>query len=58
MVNVETIQQNYPLHWLVWNNNYVELAKELSTNSVCKDLRIISFKSVFIIIVMIENFVK
>lgn len=32
MVNVETIQQNYPLHWLVWNNNYVELAKELSTN--------------------------
>ncbi|XP_046838372.1 ankyrin repeat domain-containing protein 13D isoform X2 [Vespa crabro] len=33
MVNVETIQQNYPLHWLVWNNNYVELAKELSTNS-------------------------
>ncbi|XP_047354110.1 ankyrin repeat domain-containing protein 13D isoform X1 [Vespa velutina] len=33
MVNLETIQQNYPLHWLVWNNNYVELAKELSTNS-------------------------
>lgn len=58
MVNVETIQQNYPLHWLVWNNNYVELAKELSTNSVCKDLRIISFKFVFIIIVVIENFVK
>nr|XP_050854874.1 ankyrin repeat domain-containing protein 13D isoform X1 [Vespula vulgaris] len=33
MVNVETIQQNYPLHWLVWINNYVELAKELSTNA-------------------------
>lgn len=33
MVNVETIKKNYPLHWLVWNNNYVELAKELSTNA-------------------------
>ncbi|XP_012533297.1 ankyrin repeat domain-containing protein 13D [Monomorium pharaonis] len=32
MVNVDTIRKNYPLHWLVWHNNYVELDKELSTN--------------------------
>ncbi|XP_043788501.1 ankyrin repeat domain-containing protein 13D isoform X3 [Apis laboriosa] len=31
MVNIDTIQKNYPLHWLVWNNNYVELEEELST---------------------------
>ncbi|XP_033208375.1 ankyrin repeat domain-containing protein 13D isoform X2 [Belonocnema kinseyi] len=32
MVNTEVIQKTYPLHWLVWNNNYVQLDKELSTN--------------------------
>ncbi|KOX68520.1 Ankyrin repeat domain-containing protein 13B [Melipona quadrifasciata] len=31
MVKIDTIQKNYPLHWLVWNNNYVELEEELST---------------------------
>ncbi|XP_076755839.1 ankyrin repeat domain-containing protein 13D isoform X3 [Xylocopa sonorina] len=31
MVNIDTIKKNYPLHWLVWNNNYVELEEELST---------------------------
>ena len=31
MVNIDTIQKNYPLHWLVWNNNYVGLEEELST---------------------------
>ncbi|XP_054008910.1 ankyrin repeat domain-containing protein 13D isoform X1 [Hylaeus anthracinus] len=31
MVNIDTIQKNYPLHWLVWNNNYVELEDELSS---------------------------
>ncbi|CAK9809933.1 Ankyrin repeat domain-containing protein 13D [Anthophora plagiata] len=31
MVNIDTIQKNYPLHWLVWNNNNVELEEELST---------------------------
>ncbi|XP_076287516.1 ankyrin repeat domain-containing protein 13D isoform X2 [Lasioglossum baleicum] len=31
MVNIDTIQKNYPLHWLVWNNNYVELEEELSS---------------------------
>ncbi|XP_033329830.1 ankyrin repeat domain-containing protein 13D isoform X1 [Megalopta genalis] len=31
MVNIDTIQKNYPLHWLVWNNNYVELEVELSS---------------------------
>ncbi|XP_032687957.1 ankyrin repeat domain-containing protein 13D [Odontomachus brunneus] len=32
MVNTDTIRKNYPLHWLVWHNSYVELDKELSTN--------------------------
>ncbi|XP_011868021.1 PREDICTED: ankyrin repeat domain-containing protein 13D isoform X2 [Vollenhovia emeryi] len=32
MVNVDAIRKNYPLHWLVWHNSYVELDKELSTN--------------------------
>ncbi|XP_051172828.1 ankyrin repeat domain-containing protein 13D isoform X2 [Leptopilina boulardi] len=32
MVNVEKIRKSYPLHWLVWNNDYVQLDKELSTN--------------------------
>ncbi|GAB1867512.1 Ankyrin repeat domain-containing protein 13B [Camponotus japonicus] len=32
MVNIDTIRKNYPLHWLVWHNSYVELDKELSTN--------------------------
>lgn len=36
MVNIDTIQKNYPLHWLVWNNNYVELEEELSTKLVGK----------------------
>ncbi|XP_046144166.1 ankyrin repeat domain-containing protein 13D isoform X1 [Osmia bicornis bicornis] len=31
MVNIDTIQKTYPLHWLVWNNNYVELEEELSS---------------------------
>lgn len=31
MVNIDTIRKNYPLHWLVWNNNYVELKEELSS---------------------------
>ncbi|TGZ48978.1 Ankyrin repeat domain-containing protein 13B [Temnothorax longispinosus] len=32
MVNVDTIRKNYPLHWLVWHNSYVDLDRELSTN--------------------------
>lgn len=32
MVNIEKIRKTYPLHWLVWNNDYVQLDKELSTN--------------------------
>ncbi|XP_020297870.1 ankyrin repeat domain-containing protein 13B isoform X2 [Pseudomyrmex gracilis] len=32
MVNADIIRKNYPLHLLVWYNNYVELDKELSAN--------------------------
>lgn len=39
MVNIDTIQKNYPLHWLVWNNNYVELEEELSTKLVGKMIK-------------------
>ncbi|XP_076653675.1 ankyrin repeat domain-containing protein 13D isoform X2 [Halictus rubicundus] len=31
MVNIDIIQKNYPLHWLVWNNNYEELEEELTS---------------------------
>ena len=31
MVNTETIQKNFPLHWLVWNDYYEELEDELSS---------------------------
>lgn len=34
MVNIDRIKEIYPLHWLVWNNNYTELDKVLSTNEV------------------------
>ena len=46
MVNIDIIRKNYPLHWLVWHNSYVELDKELSTNQVCAYLlfnKLISF---------------
>ncbi|XP_076232023.1 ankyrin repeat domain-containing protein 13D isoform X2 [Calliopsis andreniformis] len=33
MVNTETIQKNYPLHWLVWNDSYEELEEELSSRT-------------------------
>ncbi|KAJ8679739.1 hypothetical protein QAD02_015526 [Eretmocerus hayati] len=31
MVAIELIVQRYPLHWLVWNNEHVELGKLLGT---------------------------
>ncbi|XP_048512226.1 ankyrin repeat domain-containing protein 13D isoform X3 [Athalia rosae] len=31
MVNIGMIELSYPLHWLVWNNKYDELDKELSS---------------------------
>ncbi|XP_043282604.1 ankyrin repeat domain-containing protein 13D isoform X2 [Venturia canescens] len=37
MVNTDWIKKTYPLHWLVWNNDYVELDKELSTNQHDKE---------------------
>ncbi|KAF7989260.1 hypothetical protein HCN44_010842 [Aphidius gifuensis] len=32
MVNIDTIKDIYPVHWLVWNNDHIELDKILSTN--------------------------
>ncbi|KAG8233087.1 hypothetical protein J437_LFUL013087 [Ladona fulva] len=39
MSTIESIKANYPLHWLVWNNNYEELDKELSKNELEKEKR-------------------
>lgn len=47
MVTIDTIKETYPLHWLVWNNDYIELDKILSTNQVKINNNSISF---FIII--------
>jgi len=30
MPSIDFIKSEYPLHWLVWNNEYKELDKELS----------------------------
>ena len=34
MITTDLIKSEYPLHWLIWNNNYQELSKELSNNCV------------------------
>lgn len=34
MTSLEKIQQDYPLHWLVWNNDYEELDQALATKKV------------------------
>jgi hypothetical protein len=42
MPSIDFIKSEYPLHWLVWNNEYKELEKELSKKVVS-----ISVKKVF-----------
>ncbi|KAH0561654.1 ankyrin repeat domain-containing protein 13D isoform X2 [Cotesia glomerata] len=37
MVNIDKIKETYPLHWLVWNNDYNELDRLLSTNQHDKE---------------------
>ncbi|XP_063984442.1 ankyrin repeat domain-containing protein 13D isoform X2 [Diachasmimorpha longicaudata] len=37
MVNIDRIKELYPLHWLVWNNDHVELNSLLSTNQHNKE---------------------
>ncbi|XP_015111420.1 ankyrin repeat domain-containing protein 13D isoform X1 [Diachasma alloeum] len=37
MVNIDKIKETYPLHWLVWNNDHVELDRLLSTNQHNKE---------------------
>lgn len=34
MSTVDTIKQKYPLHFLVWNNDYMHLEQELAKNEV------------------------
>lgn len=34
MPSIDFIKSEYPLHWLVWNNEYKELDKELSKKAV------------------------
>ncbi|XP_008559506.1 ankyrin repeat domain-containing protein 13D [Microplitis demolitor] len=37
MVNIDKIKETYPLHWLVWNNDYHQLDTVLSTNQHDKE---------------------
>lgn len=34
MPSIESIKEQYPLHWLAWNNNFLELETVLSKNMV------------------------
>lgn len=34
MVTLEYVQNEYPLHWHVWNNNFENLKEELSKKIV------------------------
>lgn len=42
MVGVEQIQSLYPLHWLVWNNDFkaleIELAKKMVSVFISKSM--------------------
>ncbi|XP_046395552.1 ankyrin repeat domain-containing protein 13D isoform X4 [Ischnura elegans] len=39
MSTLDSIKADYPFHWLVWNNNYEELDKQLSRNEFEKEKR-------------------
>ncbi|PSN45064.1 Ankyrin repeat domain-containing protein 13B [Blattella germanica] len=39
MPSIDVIKSEYPLHWLVWNNEYKELDKELSKKVYDKEKR-------------------
>ena len=34
MPSIESIREQYPLHWLAWNNDFMELETVLSRNEV------------------------
>lgn len=34
LMSIADIKANYPLHWLVWNNDFVELQDILSSETV------------------------
>lgn len=50
MVCEEVIKKEYPLHWLVWNNDYKTLEAELAK----KEVKIVIFLKLF----GVETFVK
>lgn len=39
MVRVEQLQSEYPLHWLVWNNEYKALEIELTKKEVISKMQ-------------------
>lgn len=42
MPSIDFIKSEYPLHWLVWNNEYKELDKELSKKASSVSVKCIS----------------
>lgn len=42
MTNLESIKRDFPLHWLVWNNDYVELQELLKD----KEVSVIEIKNI------------
>lgn len=35
-ITIDKIKEKYPLHWLVWNNDYQELEEHLKMEKVSK----------------------
>jgi hypothetical protein len=42
MPSIDFIKSEYPLHWLVWNNEYKELDQELSKKATSVSVKYIS----------------
>jgi hypothetical protein len=45
MPSIDFIKSEYPLHWLVWNNEYKELDKELSQKASNVSVECVSERS-------------
>lgn len=55
MVGVEQIQSEYPLHWLVWNNEYKALEIELEKNEVNTENNLLIFVCVCVCVCSSRN---